>query len=92
MTTRKRNPDAIAGSAWQSFATTPEGKTAIALLFREYGFFDVPLANDHGTMARSVGQRDVLVRISQLINWKPEQAPALDRDTSDILDRILRSN
>jgi hypothetical protein len=91
MTTRRTKADKIAASAWKDFYSTSEGKVAIAVLFRDYGFMDTPLATDHGTMARSIGQRDVLVRISQLINLKPEQAPEIDRDTSDILDRIMRT-
>jgi hypothetical protein len=91
MTTRRTKADKIASSAWKDFYNSPEGKVAIGTLFRDFGFIDTPTGNDFGTMARSIGQRDVLVRISQMINLKPEQAPDIERDTSDILDRIMRT-
>lgn len=86
---RKRPPEQIVAGAWKSFYHSPEGKAAIALLFKDFGFFDTPIG-DSTALLRSIGQRDVLVRISQLIGMKPEQAPADDEEHGNLLDRMLR--
>jgi hypothetical protein len=87
---RRTRTETLAADAWQSFWTSPNGRIAIAALFRDFGFYDTPMG-DRDALIRSIGQRDVLVRISQLINLKPEQAPDDDRDTSDLLDRMMRT-
>ncbi len=87
--TKRRTPDHIAAAALQEFYRTPGGKAAIALLFRDFGFYDTP-AGDQTSLIRSIGQRDVLVRISQLIGFKPEQAPSDDEDHSDYIAKMMR--
>ena len=87
---RRSRAEATSSEAWKGFWGSPDGRVAIAALFRDFGFYDTPMG-DQVALTRSIGQRDVLVRISQLINLKPEQAPADDRDTSDILDRMMRT-
>ena len=87
---RKRPPEQIVSGAWKSFYHSHEGKAAIAVLFKDFGFFGTPAGDSDAVAWRSIGQRDVLVRISQLINMKPEQAPADDEDHSNLLDRMLR--
>lgn len=87
---RKRTPEIKVSGAWKAFYQSPEGKAAVALLFKDFGFFDTPMG-DRDALVRSIGQRDVLVRISQLIGMKPEQAPVDDEDHTNILDRLLRS-
>lgn len=79
-----------AAQSWQAWWATPQGRAAIGALFVEYGIYATPAASDHGTLARSIGQRDVLARISQLIGLRPDQAPADDRDTLDLMDRMMR--
>lgn len=79
-----------AAAAWQRF-WDGEGKTAIGLLFQEFGLYASP-EGDATQLARAWGQRDVLVRIIQLINLKEERAPHDDRDTSAILERLLRTD
>ena len=86
----RRNVETTAAAAWQSWWATPQGRVAIGVLFTEFGFYATPVESDHGTVARSMGQRDVLARVSQLIGLRPEQAPADDRDTLDLLDRMTR--
>lgn len=81
----------IASDAWQSFYQTPDGRIAIAALFRDFGFYSTPNEDDTNKLVRSIGQRDVLSRIAELINLKPETAPADELDQSDILDNIMRS-
>jgi len=84
----KKTRETVVSGAWKAFYETSEGKVAIGQLFKDFGFFDTPIATDHGTMARSIGQRDVLARISQLINLKPEQSIATEREQTDVLERL----
>lgn len=79
-----------AAAIWKGFYQSPEGKAAIAILFHEYGFYASP-QGDSDTLIRSIGQRDVLVRISQLIGLKPESAPKDDEEQADILSHIMRN-
>lgn len=88
---RRPRAEFTASEAWKGFWASSDGRVAIGALFRDFGFYDTPNSIDPATLARSIGQRDVLVRISQLINLQPEQAPDDDRDTSDILARMMRS-
>lgn len=88
-TKRKRSPEQTVSGVWKSFYQSPEGKAAIAVLFKDFGFFGTPIG-DSTALLRSIGQRDVLVRISQLIGMKPEQAPADDEEHVNLLDRMLR--
>lgn len=81
----------IASDAWQSFYASPDGRIAIAALFKEFGFYATPVDSDPNILVRSIGQRDVLSRIVSLINLKPETAPADEQDQSDILENIMRS-
>ena len=81
----------IASDAWQSFYASPDGRIAIAALMREFGFYATPVESDSNILVRSIGQRDVLSRIVELINLKPEAAPTDELDQSDILDNIMRS-
>ena len=81
----------ITSDAWQSFYASPDGRIAIAALFREFGFYSTPDEAETNKLVRSIGQRDVLSRIVSLINLKPETAPADEREQSDILDNIMRS-
>lgn len=81
----------LASDAWKTFYQTPDGRIAIAALFKEFGFYATPIDSDQTILVRSIGQRDVLSRIVSLINLKPETAPADEQDQSDILENIMRS-
>lgn len=85
---RPRKADATISEAWRSFWESPEGKAAIGTLFKEFGFYGSPAAG--ADLSRAWGQRDVLVRISQMLNLKPEAAPDHDRDMGDVFDNITR--
>lgn len=87
---RRSRAEKVAASAWAGFWQTGEGKAALGLLFTEFGLYSSP--GPDADLSRAWGQRDVLVRITQLINLKPEQAPDDDRDASDILDKLMRTN
>jgi hypothetical protein len=80
----------IASDAWKSFYQSPDGRVAIAALMREFGFYSTPDEVETNKLVRSIGQRDVLSRIVELINLKPETAPADEQDQTDILDNVMR--
>ena len=86
---RKPTAEVRAAAAWKAFYQGPGGKAAIALLFRDFGFYDTPMG-DNNALIRSIGQRDVLVRISQMIGMKPDTAPADDADHTDYITKIMR--
>lgn len=90
MAPRKRSSQRAAAEAWKGFWHSPEGRIAIGLLFKEYGAFDTP--EPGADLSRAWGQRDVLARISQLINLKPETAPDHESEALDPLERLMRSN
>lgn len=93
MPPRKRNRAETASErAWKGFWNTTDGRVAIGQLFKDFGFYDTPSSVEATELARSIGQRDVLVRLAQLINLKPELAVEDMGHSEDILDRVLRSN
>ena len=89
--TRKKSPALRASGIWKGFYQTPEGKAAIGLLFKDFGFFDTPMG-DNNALIRSIGQRDVLVRISNLIGFKPEHVPQDAEDHEDLLTKMMRQS
>lgn len=89
--TRKKSPELRAAGVWKAFYQTPEGKAAIGMLFKDFGFFDTPMG-DNNALIRSIGQRDVLVRIANLIGFKPEQAPQDAGDHEDLITHLMRQS
>lgn len=87
--TRKKSPEVRASGIWKAFYQTPEGKAAIGMLFGDFGFYDTPMG-DNNALIRSIGQRDVLVRIATLIGFKPEQAPQDAEDHEDLVTKLMR--
>lgn len=84
----RRKADVTVSEAWRSFWESPDGRAALAALFKEFGFYATP--GSDADLSRAWGQRDVLVRISQMINLKPEQAPADDGEVEDVFRNIMR--
>lgn len=74
-------------AAWATFYHGP-GRAALAALFDEFGLYAAPQGDATG-LARAWGQRDVLVRLIELINLKTEDAVRANADDEDILDRIM---
>lgn len=64
-------------------------RSALAALFVEFGLYDRLATNDPNDALRREGQRDVLLRLVQLIGLKPENAPADAWENADILDRMM---
>lgn len=79
----------VVATAWRDFYATGEGRAALAHLFKEFGLHASP-EGDATALARAWGQRDVLVRIIQHINLKEDEAVPLDRDNTDVLERLMR--
>lgn len=84
----RRKADTAVHDAWRSFWETPGGRVALGSLFMEFGFFGTP--GPDSDLLRAWGQRDVLVRITQMINLKPEAAPDHDKDMGDVFDHLMR--
>lgn len=55
------------------------------------GVYQVSDASDPITIAREQGEKNVALRIVQLIGLKPENAPVDAWEDADILDRMLRA-
>jgi hypothetical protein len=55
------------------------------------GVYQVSEATDALTMAREQGEKNVALRIVQLIGLRPEDAPANAWDDSELLERMIRS-
>ena len=66
-------------------------RAALSALFEEFGLYGVaPPTLDANMALRREGQRDVLLRIVQLIGLKSAQAPTDAWEDHDILDRIMK--
>lgn len=70
---RKKNPDVALAQAWKDFYATPQGRTAIAALFAEFHVYSPIVATDAIKLATMNGQRNVALRIAQLLALQPEQ-------------------
>lgn len=87
MTTKN---DLTLGVLWQEFNAGP-GRAAIAALFTEFDLYSPAPPGLSGKEAlRREGQRDVLLRIVQLLGLKGEKFPAQAWDDTEILDRMMR--
>jgi hypothetical protein len=82
---------AKASQLWRDFYHT-DGRAAIGLLFTEFGLYSPAPDNDPNAAVRREGQRDVLLRIVQLIGLRPEDFATQAWDDADIIDRILNTN
>jgi len=77
------------GAAWKTFYHGP-GRPALAALFSEFGLYGVSPPGLTGEEAiRREGQRDVLLRIVQMIGLREEAVPTDAWDDTDILDRMI---
>lgn len=83
----QRRPDLICADAWRDFNSGP-GRAALAALFVEFGLYSVAPDSDPHKALRREGQRDVLMRIIQLIGLKPEMIPEQAWDDFDIVERM----
>ncbi|NDB93713.1 MAG: hypothetical protein EB165_03585 [Euryarchaeota archaeon] len=91
MSNRLKPTAAKAAQLWKDFYHT-DGRAAIALLFYEFNLYSPAPDNDPYSALRREGQRDVLLRIVQLIGLKPEDFASRSWDDADIIDRILNNN
>jgi hypothetical protein len=74
--------------AWKQFYQTPDGRIAIAQLLLASGVY-VPIeTSDPLEMARLNGERNVALRIVQMIGLKPEEFPTQAVEDEDIIARL----
>lgn len=85
---RNRAEVAVA-QAWQAFYQTPEGRAAIGELMIWCNLYSDTGTIDPIQLAREAGERSVAQRIIKLLGLKPELAPQVAWDDSDILDRMI---
>lgn len=88
MAKRRASSDLALASAWRTFYEN--NRPAVGALFVEFGLYDRLGGNDPNEAIRREGQRDVLLRMVQLIGLKPEAAPADAWEDADVLDRFLQ--
>lgn len=85
----KRKLEPVVADLWKGFYQGP-GRPAIAALFDEFGLYS-SLRPDAGQAdaLRCEGQRDVLLRLVQMIGRRPDEAPLDVAEDRDIVDRII---
>lgn len=76
--------------SWKGFYQSEGGRVAIAELMVWCNAYTPLTTNDPIELARFQGERNVALRIAQLIGHKPELFPAQAEEDTSILDRILR--
>lgn len=90
-TPRRVRADLACAQIWNNFYHG-DGRPAIAALLTEFDIYTrAPNGLDLFEAGRREGQRDVLLRIVQLIGMKPETFPTQAWDDTDILDRMMRT-
>lgn len=82
-----KSAELAVAAMWQAFYA--EHRAALASLFVEFQLYERLAGNDPHEALRHEGQRDVLLRIVQLIGLKPENAAADAWGDADILDRMM---
>lgn len=89
-TARRAKADLQCAELWRTFYHS-DGRVALAALLTEFDIYTrAPNAVDLFEAGRREGQRDVLLRIVNLIGLKPENLPADAWEDTDILDRMMR--
>lgn len=82
--------DLTLAGLWQEFHGGP-GRAALAALFTEFDLYTpAPRPLDGNEAIRREGQRDVLLRIVQLIGLRPDAFPSEAWEDTDILDRMMK--
>lgn len=81
--------DQAIADQWRGFYEM--NRSSVAALFEEFGLYGrAPPTLDANMALRREGQRDVLLRIVQLIGLKQSAAPTDAWDDHDILDRMMK--
>jgi hypothetical protein len=86
----RRPPEGALSAAWKSFYGTPEGRTAIAHLFSEFHVYSPIQGRDPIEIATANGERNVALRIAQLLALKPERFAETATEDIDLVDRLIR--
>lgn len=75
--------------AWKRFHSSDDGREAIAELMVWCNLYQPCISNDVIELAREQGERNVALRIVQMIGLKPAEAPVDAWEDSEILDRMI---
>lgn len=86
---RKSSADIKCAEAWRMF-NQGSGREAIAALFTEFNMYHREQTNDPYAILRAAGQRDVLLRIVQLIGLRPEHFVEQAWKDTDAVDYLMR--
>lgn len=86
---RKPSEGALS-AAWKSFYATPEGRMALAHLFAEFHIYSPIVGRDAVEIATANGERNVALRIAQLLALKPERFAETATEDIDLVDRLIR--
>lgn len=76
--------------SWKGFYQSEGGRVAIAELMVWCNVYTPVMTNDPIELARYQGERNVALRIAQLIGHKPEVFIKETNDDTSILDRAMR--
>lgn len=74
---------------WKAIADTPEGKRALAELFKSCGMYTEVPACDPMQAGLILGERNVCIRIAQWLGARPEEFAERAVDDEDTVVRIM---
>jgi hypothetical protein len=86
----RKPPEGALSEAWKAFYATPEGRMAIANLFAEFHIYSPIVARDAIEIATANGERNVALRIAQLLALKPQRFAETATEDIDLVDRLIR--
>lgn len=87
--TPKQKADLKCAEAWRGFHQG-SGKEALAALFTEFNMYHSEQSNDPHAIMRATGQRDVLLRIVQLIGLRPDHFVEQAWNDANAVDYLMR--
>ena len=87
---RKQRADLKCAEAWRSFHAG-EGRAALAALFTEFNLYHPEPSNDPHAVMRATGQRDVLLRITQLVGLRPEHFPETAWQDAGAIEQLFNA-
>lgn len=86
---RSQVADLKCAEAWRGFYEA-SGRQALAALFTEFDMYSSVASHDPYVIMRAQGQRDVMLRIVQLVGLKPEHFPQEAWQASNALEQLMR--
>jgi hypothetical protein len=77
---------------WRDWHSTPHGRDAIAALMIEFNIYTQSPGSDPHVALREKGQRDVLLRIVQLVGLRPEHFVDTAWEDTDSVENYTRNH